>query len=136
MIGKVVPLLLHPGGSPLRILAFTHPLTGAQIVKGTIEEGEHPTRAAARELWEESGLNAISALELAVRDDIWPGERWHFILTRVRGPVPERFQHFCKDDGGHLFKFWWHDLSEDGPFEAPFTAVITAAREALSGGSA
>ncbi|MEM6728648.1 MAG: NUDIX domain-containing protein, partial [Pseudomonadota bacterium] len=53
MIGKVCPLVLHPGGAPLRLLAFTHPITGAQIVKGTIEPGEHPTRAAARELWEE-----------------------------------------------------------------------------------
>ncbi|MEL6551077.1 MAG: NUDIX domain-containing protein [Pseudomonadota bacterium] len=133
MIGKVAPLVLHPAGDPLRLLAFTHPVTGAQIVKGTIEDGEHPTRAAARELWEESGLQAISALELTVRDDIWPGERWHFILTRVRGPVPERFQHVCADDGGHLFKFWWHDLAEPGPFEPPFDAVLTAARDALSG---
>ncbi|MEO0664785.1 MAG: NUDIX domain-containing protein [Pseudomonadota bacterium] len=131
MIGKVVPIVLHPGGAPLRILAFTHPVTGAQIVKGTIEAGEHPTRAAARELWEESGLQAISALELAVREDIWPGEQWHFILTRVRPPVPEAFQHFCKDDGGHLFRFWWHDLADDGPFEPPFDGVIAAVREAL-----
>ncbi|MEL7416403.1 MAG: NUDIX domain-containing protein, partial [Pseudomonadota bacterium] len=118
----------------LRILAVTHPLAGAQIVKGTIREGEHPTRAAARELWEESGLTAISALELAQRDDICEGERWHFILTRVRGPVPERFQHFCRDDGGHLFKFWWHDLSDTCPFEPPFDAAIVGVQQALSGG--
>ncbi|MEM6727991.1 MAG: NUDIX domain-containing protein [Pseudomonadota bacterium] len=135
MIGKVCPLVLHPGGAPLRFLAFTHPITGAQIVKGTIEPGEHPTRAAARELWEESGLTAISALELSVREDIWPGERWHFILTRVRGPVPDRFQHFCRDDGGHLFKFWWHDLEDEGAFEPPFDTVIDAARAALTDAS-
>lgn len=133
MTQKVVPLVLHPGGAPMRVLAFDHPITGAQIVKGTIEPGEHPTRAAARELFEESGLQAISALELAVRDDIWPGERWHFVLTRVRGRLGERFQHFCADDGGHLFKFWWHDLSEAGPFEPPFDQVLDAVRAALSG---
>ncbi|MEM1232759.1 MAG: NUDIX domain-containing protein [Pseudomonadota bacterium] len=131
MIGKVVPLVLHPTGAPMRVLAFDHPKTGAQIVKGTIEPGEHPTRAAARELFEESGLQAVSALELAVRADIWPGEVWHFILTRVRGPLRERFQHFCADDGGHLFRFWWHDLSTDGPFEPPFDQVMLAVREAL-----
>lgn len=134
MILKVVPLVLHPGGAPLRLLAFTHPETGPQLVKGTVEPGEHPMRAAARELWEESGLTAISALELSVREDIWPGESWHFILTRVRGPVPDRFQHFCRDDGGHLFKFWWHDLSEAGPFEPPVDLWISAAREALRTG--
>ena len=51
MIDKVVPLVLHPSGAPLRILAFNHPITGAQIVKGTVESAEHPVRAAARELW-------------------------------------------------------------------------------------
>ncbi|WP_410001350.1 NUDIX domain-containing protein [Rhizobium leguminosarum] len=45
----------------LEILAFTHPSAGNQFVKGTVEEGERPQDAAARELREESGLLTPSA---------------------------------------------------------------------------
>lgn len=133
MIEKVVPVVLHPAGAPMRVLAFMHPVSGAQIVKGTVEAGEAPIRAALRELWEESGLTAMSAMPLATRDDVMPGERWHFVLARTRPPVPDKFQHFCKDDGGHLFKFFWHPIDElPGPFEPPFDRVMTVVRELLS----
>ena len=72
-------------------------------------------------------------MELTTREDIWDGERWHFILTRIRPPERERFQHFCKDDGGHLFQFFWHEIDDlPGPFEQPFDKVMTAARDALN----
>ncbi|MEM8592770.1 MAG: NUDIX domain-containing protein [Pseudomonadota bacterium] len=132
MIDKVVPIVLHPSGAPQRILAFNHPVTGAQIVKGTVEPEEAPVRAALRELWEESGLTAMDAIPLAERDDIWEGERWHFFLARTRPPVRERFQHYCADDGGHLFQFFWHPLAGQGPFEPPFDRVLDAMREALA----
>ncbi|MEO0485415.1 MAG: NUDIX domain-containing protein [Pseudomonadota bacterium] len=132
MIDKAVPLVLHPGGAPLRVLAFTHPLAGAQIVKGTVEPREAPARAAVRELWEEAGLTAIAALPLAVREDVRDGERWHFVLCRIRPPVRERFQHYCKDDGGHLFRFFWHKLeAQPGPFQPPFDRVLEVVQEML-----
>ncbi|MCY4179178.1 MAG: NUDIX domain-containing protein, partial [Litoreibacter sp.] len=62
MIQKACPIALHPDGAPLRIAAFAHPQAGLQLVKGTIETGENPARAAARELFEESGLETKSAI--------------------------------------------------------------------------
>lgn len=35
---------------PTKLLLFKHPVAGTQLVKGTIESGETPSRAALREL--------------------------------------------------------------------------------------
>ena len=107
MMEKACAVVLHPDGAPLRLLAFEHPMAGTQFVKGTIEPGESPERAALRELYEEAGLEATAALLLGTSDDIAVGERWHFVLCRAKSPVRAEWQHFCKDDGGHLFRFFW-----------------------------
>ena len=110
MIQKACPIALHPDGAPLRIAAFEHPQAGLQIVKGTVEEGEHPAKAAARELFEESGLETKSAIQIGDSAEIVDGQRWHFVLCRVAPPTRDLWQHYCEDDGGHLLKFFWHPL--------------------------
>ncbi len=110
MIHKACPIVLHPNGAPLRLLAFEHPNAGPQIVKGTVETDENPMRAAVRELWEEAGLDALSAVSLGQSADIVQGQTWHFALCRIRPLVRENWQHFCPDDGGHMFRFFWQDL--------------------------
>ena len=119
MIHKACPVALHPDGWPSRLAAFLHPQAGYQLVKGTIEPGEHPDRAAARELYEESGLETRSTLPLGDSADIEEGQIWHFTLCRIAPPARLQWQHFTKDDGGHLFKFFWLDLEDEAPNWTP-----------------
>lgn len=46
-----------------QILAFTHPLAGRQLVKGTLESGESLEQGALRELFEESGLQEVALIQ-------------------------------------------------------------------------
>lgn len=125
VIQKACPIALHPDGAPLRMAAFDHPLAGRQLVKGTVETGENPAKAAARELFEESGLETKSAILIGDSADIVQGQLWHFALCRVAPPVREAWQHFCDDDGGHLFRFFWH------PIDAAPTGFATPYQTAL-----
>ncbi|MEM6595498.1 MAG: DNA mismatch repair protein MutT [Pseudomonadota bacterium] len=125
MIHKACPIGLHPDGAPLRVAAFVHPKAGLKLVEGPIEPGELPARAAARALFEGSGLETKSAIIIGESLDIARDQHWHFALCRVAPPVRDRWQHFCKDDGGRLFKFFWQDLnaSRDG-FDEPFRNAL------------
>jgi len=70
-----------------RILLFRHPQAGVQLVKGSIERGETPDRAALRELAEESGISAAT-----IEDDLgcWNSghqdQIWSFQLCRPLAP--------------------------------------------------
>lgn len=111
MTHKAVPILFRQKRETREILAFRHPLAGIQIVKGTIEPGEEPKEAACRELSEEAGIKATSAKSLGT-SDIVIGQTWHFFLMTPVNEPPSEFDHFCQDDGGHVFKFFWHDTSQ------------------------
>lgn len=115
MILKSCPVVFHPDGAPLRHLIFEHPDAGHQLVKGTVEAGENPVRAAARELFEEAGLETFAATQIGESSEIQAGEIWHFALCRIRPDVRSAWQHFTRDDGGKLFRFRWLDLSADRP---------------------
>ncbi|MEM9756578.1 MAG: NUDIX domain-containing protein, partial [Pseudomonadota bacterium] len=125
MIGKAAAVVPHPGGAPLRLLCFDHPLAGPQIVKGTIRPEEPPLHAARRELWEEAGLTARSGLLLGQSADIVAGEIWHFALLRVAAPVPDRWGHLCQDDGGHIFQCRWQDVGAAAAFTGRFARAWT-----------
>ncbi len=108
------PIALHPDGAPRRIAVFQHPQAGWQLVKGGLRAGEAPAAGAARELFEESGLETRAAISIGEASDIQEGAIWHFALCRIAPPVRARWQHFCADDAGHLFTFEWMSL-DDAP---------------------
>ncbi|MEO0632570.1 MAG: NUDIX domain-containing protein [Pseudomonadota bacterium] len=129
------PVVLHPDGAPARIAAFQHPQAGLQLVKGGLREGERAEQGAARELFEESGLETRSAILLGVSEDIVPSEQWHFALCRIKPPVRSQWQHFCADDGGHVFHFFWVDLT-DAPgtaCDARYARAVDWVRGTLNG---
>ncbi|GHB50464.1 DNA mismatch repair protein MutT [Pseudovibrio japonicus] len=111
LIEKACPIILRQQNHHVELLAFTHPLAGNQLVKGTIEVGEEPSAAAQRELNEESGLKLNARLHpigsLPIGSD---NHLWHFFAGHTSG-LPQAWQHETLDDFGHTFSFFWHPLS-------------------------
>lgn len=110
---KACPVLFRDS-SMRQILAFEHPRAGRQLVKGSIEPGEHPRAAALRELQEEAG---IADTDIATDLGTWkPGDGdhvWSLQLCTFAPKLPETWTHRCVDEGGEEFKFFWHDVNED-----------------------
>jgi len=126
------PIALHPDGAPHRIPVFRHPVAGMQVVQGEMRAGARADAAAARELFEESGLETRSAITLGHSDAIQDGSLWHFALCRVASPVRAQWQHLCRDDGGHVFVFKWQDLDTVPPEMDPiFQRAMAWMRGAL-----
>ena len=127
------PVALHPDGAVRRIPVFEHPQAGLQLVKGGLRAGEAPAMGAARELFEESGLETTAAIPIGQADDIAADEVWHFALCRIKPPVRDRWQHLCTDDGGHLFQFHWMALDSAPPdgFHPKFLRALDWIRGAL-----
>ena len=112
-LAKVVPVVVRSNGADVEILAFEHPLAGHQIVKGTRILGEPFVDACVRELREESGLISIPSRALGSIHHTTDQIEWHFYLMEVISVVPEHFSYFAEDDGGHVFRFFWHRLSDE-----------------------
>ena len=108
---KVCPILLRHHGANAEVLAFEHPLAGNQLVKGSIEADESIEAAALRELAEESGIDrAVAFRRLGVWDAAYDGQVWAFIECKPMDEQPDAWVHRAGDDGGHLFRFFWHPL--------------------------
>ncbi len=134
MIHKACPIVLHPDGAPLRHLMFEHPTAGLQLVKGSIEPGEPPVRAAARELFEESGLETVAAVPIGHSDEIVSSERWHFSLCRVKPPVRDAWFHLCADDGGIRLRLSWFEFGTSLPdFSTPYVKAASWIERSLDG---
>lgn len=119
-VHKACAVALHPDGAPTRVLAFHHPTAGTQLVKGTVEPDEPPLKAAARELWEETGLTVRAGLLLGHSTQIVPNELWHFALLRPAPPVLSTWAHQTPDDCGHVFACFWQPLDAPSEFEGRF----------------
>ena len=104
---KACPVVLRAVQNHLEILAFEHPLAGLQLIKGTIEAGEHPADAAVRELHEESGIEGVAAVDLGLWESGYEGRLVASPLP-VAHPLPDTWVHHTQDDGGHDFRFFWH----------------------------
>jgi 8-oxo-dGTP pyrophosphatase MutT (NUDIX family) len=128
---KACPVLFRDS-SMRQILAFEHPEQGFQLVKGTIEPGEHPRDAALRELEEEAGINNTSiARDLGTWSSGENGHVWSLQLCTYLSEMPEKWLHRCADDGGHVYRFFWHDVhTEPGEGWAPqYRRALATIRE-------
>ena len=110
-VEKVCPYVMRGAGHGAEVLVFSHPLAGIQLVKGTLEPGECVEAGALRELAEESGLTGSVVADGWSSPDITDGQIWHFVPVAVPSPS-DRFVHFCADDGGHRFAFFWWPLGK------------------------
>lgn len=136
MVEKAVPVVLRRVGSRVEILMFRHPDAGIQIVKGTVEGGESPDRAARRELWEESGIVDGGIIgPLGRSTSIVDGEHWHFYSCRT-GVLPDGWRRHTDDDGGLEFRFFWQDLSGEPPdrCDPEFLRALRFIRDAIGAG--
>jgi 8-oxo-dGTP pyrophosphatase MutT (NUDIX family) len=107
---KVCAVVLRMQDGRREILAFDHPLAGRQLVKGGIEPGETIEAAAARELFEESGLRDTVAGYLGAAPI--NGQEWHFALFPPVSRSDETWVHRTEDWGGVDFAFLWHPLDQ------------------------
>ena len=95
-----------------QILAFEHPQAGRQLVKGRIEPGESARLAALRELAEESGIGDMAiATDLGTWDSGHNGHVWSLQMCTFKKQLPDTWTHYCAEDGGYEFRFFWHDLN-------------------------
>jgi 8-oxo-dGTP pyrophosphatase MutT (NUDIX family) len=109
---KAAPVLFRNARNGREVLVFEHPIAGVQLIKGTVEPGESSAAAAIRELAEEAGItNAswVSALGNWVSGH--ENQTWHFHEVHAPHALPESWLHQTNDDGGHLFRMFWHELS-------------------------
>lgn len=112
---KACPVVIRNDEAGMQILLFRHPLAGVQLAKGTIEEGERPQVAAERELFEEAGIRLRALKPLGQWQYCPESPVWHFWQMDAADRLPQSWTHYCLDDGGHNFEFFWHPLDSNYP---------------------
>jgi len=93
------------------MLVFRHLLAGSQIGKGTVEPDESLKAAVIREMVEESGVAVTVKRDLSSLFHDHVNQIWH-LFEGVSKPLSDCWEHWTKDDGGHVFRFYWHRLDE------------------------
>ena len=114
MVKKAYGFVLRQGADGQELLVFEHagmPEAGLQVPGGTVEEGETPLEAVAREVLEESGLPLGDWLEAAAFDH--DGDRWHCFATTPPLVLPDTWR--CEPLGpereqGLRFEYRWVPL--------------------------
>lgn len=133
-MNKACPVVLRSREGETEILVFEHPLAGVQLAKGTIEPGESSLAAAERELLEESGVT-LKATHQLLQWQRRPDEPiWGICMMESGDNLPDQWEHYCEDDDGHLFHYFWHPLSlpPNSEWHPVFTEALTVIREALA----
>ncbi|WP_416140982.1 NUDIX domain-containing protein [Marinimicrobium sp. C6131] len=133
-MNKACPVVVRRREGHLEILVFRHPIAGTQLVKGTIEPGESGRSASERELEEEAGIK-LKAEHLLLEWQRHPDEpTWAIWLMEPGDHLPDHWDHYCKDDGGHLFQYFWHPLLKlpDSEWHSVFTDALAAVRQSLT----
>ena len=114
VIEKVVPVIFRHVSQNIEILVFRHPIAGIQIVKGTVEANEKLEDAAIRELYEESGISSTNIHSyLGLHSPSESGSNWHVFVCYTTEILKDNWTHFCNDDGGLKFQFFWHPLTQE-----------------------
>lgn len=133
-MNKACPLVIRKNKEQYEFLAFEHPLAGNQIVKGTIESGESLEAACERELFEESGLVGKVVSNLGCWDAKFEGQVWGFCEIELDSTPAERWEHYCLDDNGHTFRFYWHALDSqlDENWHPLFKGAIEYVKSAIT----
>jgi len=124
-MNRACPVVLRNKNNQLELLAFKHPNGGCQLVKGNINKGEHLEHACIRELEEESGIAAQVVRQLGIWDANFKNQIWGFCLMHYEGIQPDTWDFDTKDDGGHIFSFFWQPLN--GPLNDNWNEVYTNA---------
>ncbi|MEM9344939.1 MAG: NUDIX domain-containing protein [Pseudomonadota bacterium] len=113
---KVCAVIVRRTPRGPQVLVFRHPLAGIQLAKGTRLQGESPWAGARRELFEESGVTVRATPTARLGPMRMPGGTlWHIFAAAPRSTLPDRWDHWVEDDGGHLFSFHWHPLTAPPP---------------------
>lgn len=115
-VGKVTAVCLRERGTITEVLVFEHPRdeggSMVQLPAGTIEPDEAPEVAAARELEEETGIQARPFALAGVRDEEWQGEarrRWVYLFD-APGGLADEWPFKC--DCGAPIRCYWLPLEE------------------------
>ena len=124
-MNRAVPIVLRKKNNQLELLAFKHPKGGSRLVKGGIKKGEPLEKACVRELEEESGIQAQVVRQLGVWDSNFKKQVWGFCLMHYQGYQPDKWDFETKDDGGHIFSFYWQPLN--GQLDDSWNEVYTNA---------
>lgn len=110
-MNRACPVVLRINNNQLELLAFKHPNSRNQLVKGGIKKGEQLESACIRELEEESGIQAQVVKQLGVWDSNFKNQVWGFCLMHYEGIQPDTWEFQTLDDGGHIFSFFWQPLN-------------------------
>ena len=124
-MNKACPVVLRHNNNKLELLAFKHPTAGIQLVKGNIKKHEPLESACIRELAEESGIQAQVVKQLGVWEPDFKKQIWGLCLMHYEDILPDTWDFVTKDDGGHIFSFFWQPL--DSPLNDNWNEVYKGA---------
>lgn len=124
-MNRACPVVLRNKNNKLELLAFEHPNGGNQLVKGNINQDEPLDNACIRELAEESGIQSRVVKELGVWESGFKNQVWGLCLMHYEDILPDTWEFQTKDDGGHIFSFFWQPL--DSPLDDNWNEVYTNA---------
>jgi 8-oxo-dGTP pyrophosphatase MutT (NUDIX family) len=113
-IDKVFVYVLTPRPSSRLLVFESHDEDGYEVPKGKVEPGESMIDAVRREVFEETGLEALHDIE-ALEVLTWRGERQHIFIARHAAAPVEAFDHRvtgCDEDAGRRYRFRWIPLAE------------------------
>ncbi len=133
-MNKACPVVIRKNHGIYELLAFRHPKAGNQIVKGTIESNESLQAACERELYEESGLVGKAVSYLGEWKADFEGQVWGFCEIELENKPSDYWEHYCLDDNGHTFSFYWQELNAklDDTWPPLFKGAIEYIRTSLT----
>ncbi len=131
---KACPVVLRNRDKQLEILVFRHPLAGIQMAKGTIEPEESSLEASERELREEAGITLQAKYQLLEWQSRPDEPIWGICVMEAGNGLPDKWDHYCEDDGGHLFQYFWHPLLQEpnSDWHPVFVDALGAINKALT----